>query len=506
MTAIDQNVPRNISSVMEKLGYVSFLSPKQRELILAVAGGNNVLGILPTAGGKSAAYVIPTVANGWRTFVVSPLKALMEDQVRKLKVLGFAAFAVHGDTPRVERELAVASFLSRSNQATFIFASPEMILTKWFLANFGRKKIDLLAIDEVHCISTWGLDFRPEYLRIETIWKRYGKPQLIALSATVDPQILEDILFRIPLGARCVRVEEKPYRANLLVRVEKPGDAEKSVKARNAVAYTRLLEVLSSDDIFMGPTMIYCHTQQATEALFLKLAGWSEQLGYTPVIFHAGLDAAHKDHSLSVFLQSRKPLVVSTTAFGMGIDRADVRRVVHFDAPYTLVDYSQQIGRGGRDGLPTLCLAFYSQHRAKMIEGKGVKDIPPAKFVETVYRLIYKEWVEATAVGRSEFGLAGFLYRTRLWVDKNENIHQKDQYMNRMTQALSILRQVGVITEPESGFQMQRLESGSGLHERLLVATGMADRRVLRESERLRKFFRADNPTQELLWEIVGLG
>jgi ATP-dependent DNA helicase RecQ len=353
-----------VRSVMERLGYDTFKSPEQEELVMGVTAGKDALGILPTGGGKSAAFIIPTIACRWKTVVVSPLIALMTDQVNKLRKQGFRAYALHGEASQAT--WTRAALAATQSWHVFIYASPETLLTEKFARHFPNFNPNLLAIDEAHCVSTWGESFRPQYLRLPTIAKLLNNPQCLALSATIDPLIERDVTRRLPMRKDRIRVTMSPFRENLRLEVRQPGVNERFGTHRDLVAMKVLARILREDT--EGATLVYCYTRMQAGQVYERSIRYAQKHGYSPILFHAEIPKEDKRMALDTFVNHPRPLVFCTSAFGMGIDRPDVRTVVHFDTPSTLVDYAQQIGRGGRDGKPTRCIAFYNPRRLASIE------------------------------------------------------------------------------------------------------------------------------------------
>jgi ATP-dependent DNA helicase RecQ len=366
---------------MSKMGFDTFRSPEQEQLIRAVANGHDAIGILSTGAGKSACFIVPTIALRLKTVVISPLIALMNDQVAKLRRMGVQAFALNGETPEGEWRAAVAAVASRG--AVLLYVSPETLLNPSFRVRFPGFCPDLLAVDEAHCVSTWGETFRPYYLRLREAAKLLGNPQCVALSATIDPRIEADVRKRLPLRKDAVRVAASPFRDNLVVEVRHPGVLEKTIKARNIRAIYELRRIMREDEV--GATIVYCYSRDQSAMAYQRSLGLAQRLGYTPILFHAEIPKTDKRLALGLFLNRPRPIVFCTSAFGMGIDRPDVRTVVHFDTPNTLVDYAQQIGRGGRDGELTRCITFYNPDRLDTIESRDLNSIPPIDFVESVH-------------------------------------------------------------------------------------------------------------------------
>ncbi len=485
---------------MITLGYRSFRSPEQAAVISAVMAGSDVLSVLPTGGGKSACFQLPTIARGHKALVISHLIALMQDQVQKLQARGIAAFAIHSGTTHEERVTAQIMLYGAPSTPAFLYASPEMLLSETFWRQLGRFRPNLIAVDEAHCVSTWGSDFRPSYLRIKEIARRFKEPQCIALSATIDPRIEQDIVGRLPLKKGVYKVIADPYRPNLTVKVEQPGSTRKLVKERTHDARQRLMQLLKQGQT--GASIVYCYSRASAAEEYMALLGFAKKYGYRPLLFHAELPREDKDYALEAFLKVPRPLVFATTAFGMGIDRADVRQIIHFDAPYTLVDYAQQIGRAGRDGLPALCTAFYFERRAKTVELRQVRSVPSIDFVERTYARLVRAWTAADF--KDEYSLPGFVRQQRLFAGSLETMVDIDLYMARVNQSLGLLKKVGYIDDTAGGLKLLSMKPGLDRHTRLLAETLTAERRHVREAARIGKFFNHPEANQALLWQLLG--
>ena len=487
-----------IAQALTRVGFTDFRSPEQEKLISAICGGEDALGILPTGSGKSACFIIPTLAKGWKTMVISPLIALMNDQVSKLRAQGITAYALSSEADKFEVLEATLTMLGTPGKSAFLYVSPEMALSDCFRKRFAHFKPNLLVIDEAHCVSTWGDNFRPTYLRIREIATRFGSPQCVALSATIDKKIEADVCTLLPLRKGFLKVSVSPMRANLRIVVETPGSKAGKVEERNRQARQRLFQILAKES--EGAIIVYCYSRNTVAREYEHVSDMARRLGYTPTLFHATLTPDDKRRALQKFIHEPRPLVFCTTAFGMGIDRPDVRRVIHFDPPSTLVDYAQQIGRGGRDGLPAVCTTFFDPRRIDRLDTQVHATIPDIKFVERIYQRLVNAQGKADDPG--QFSLVGFQRQLELMADKDANY--PELYKQRAQRSIGLLRRAGYITEGEKGMVIKVLGRGSSRHLALIEGCEMANRRQSRETERLKRFFSSEPATQELLWQIVG--
>ena len=308
----------------------------QEEVILTLLSGSSALAVFPTGSGKSLCYQLPSLLLDGLTLVVSPLIALMKDQVEKLRTLGISAARI--DSTLADDEIDEIFAQISSGALRLLFLSPERLAGSAFRQRLKDVHIPLMAIDEAHCISEWGHNFRPDYLKIAGLARRMRVKRILALTATATPQVIRDIRreFRIPLTA-CFRTGV--LRPNLRICVT-ACDGENKDK----ILLGKLLEI-------EGPVIVYATTRQATEAI----ATFLQKNGVSAGSYHAGLTPELRSRVQDAFMQNTLRVVVATTAFGMGIDKPDIRAVIHYHLPKCLEGYSQETGRAGRDGLPARC-------------------------------------------------------------------------------------------------------------------------------------------------------
>ena len=311
----------------------------QQEAVETVMRGEDVLVLMPTGGGKSLCYQVPALCREGMGLVISPLIALMDDQVAGLRQLGVRAAALHSGLEPDEREQIQSDL--RNNRIDILYISPERLLQP-STANFlSKRQISLIAIDEAHCISAWGHEFRPEYRALASLPEMFPGVPRIALTATADPRTRDDILNALGMPDAQVLMASF-HRPNLIV--------EARAKASES---RQLLETLQSHR--EGASIVYCGSRNKTE----RVATMLRDKGLTALPFHAGLSVMEKRATLMRFRSGEEMVIVATIAFGMGIDRPDVRCVVHLDMPSSPEAYYQQIGRAGRDGEPSDTLLLY---------------------------------------------------------------------------------------------------------------------------------------------------
>ena len=337
-----------IHDTVQRMWGFDTLRPMQERAIFAGIEGRDCLTVLPTGGGKSMCYQVPPLITGKATIVVSPLIALMRDQVRGLELLGYKAAAMHSGIDR-EESLDIAKQLL-TGDLDLVLAAPERVVTSSFktliasMCDLGR--LGCIAIDEAHCISQWGHDFRPEYRRIAEIRRVAPDVSIQAFTATATPRVRDDIVKQ--LGLRDPEIMIGRFdRPNLIYRVQ----AREKASEQIASAVARHIAAGDSNG-----AIVYCLSRKDTEKIAAELRG----LGLDADAYHAGLGVSDRHNIEQAFSNETLDIVVATVAFGMGIDRSNVRLVVHASMPKSIEAYQQETGRAGRDGLEAECLLLYS--------------------------------------------------------------------------------------------------------------------------------------------------
>src|SRR4051794_8884553 len=356
-----------LESHLTRFKLVSF-RPGQREVISALLDGHNCLCIMPTGGGKSLCYQLPAVAREGLTLVVSPLIALMKDQVDALTALGIAATFINSSLPAADayqrmNDMALGRF-------DLVYIAPERLRSSLFLEKLREVKVQLLAVDEAHCISEWGHDFRPDYARLGRLRQRLNHPQTIALTATATPDVRTDIVAQLQLQNPRVFITGFS-RPNLHFQVEQI--FSEPDRDRTLINFIRETP---------GAGIVYSATRKACEELAPVLTA---TCGRKVDLYHAGLEPDARRRVQDAFMSGKTPIIVATNAFGMGIDKADLRFVVHYNIPGTLEAYYQEAGRAGRDGDISRCLLLYSQRDRRIQEYFIESAYPDPSVVEQVY-------------------------------------------------------------------------------------------------------------------------
>ena len=415
-------------------GYDSF-RPLQEDIILSVLEGRDTLALLPTGGGKSICFQVPSLALQGLCLVISPLIALMKDQVENLKRRRVKAAAIYSGMSQREIELVINNCV-HANDIRFLYVSPERLKTEMFRINLPQMKVKMIAVDEAHCISQWGYDFRPPYLEIAEIRKQLPGVPVLALTATATPEVVTDIQDKLAFPKH--NVFQKSFkRNNLTYYVVKEEDKN-----------NRMLRIMHK---YAGTGIVYVRNRRKTR----EIAEFLQKNGIAADYYHAGLDTETRDRKQNKWMNGTVRVIVSTNAFGMGIDKPDVRFVIHTDIPDTLEAYFQEAGRGGRDEKPSIAVLLYNDADLKELQRNFDASFPTIETIKNIYECLCKEFRIALGDGKN----------TSYFFDIDYFIRKYGFKVIEFVSAIQFLEKSGYLLLSESLNQVSTLQIACGQTE-----------------------------------------
>ncbi len=398
-------------------GYAGFRGI-QREIIESISSGRDTLGLMPTGGGKSITFQVPALAMTGVCIVITPLIALMKDQVMNLRRRNIAAAAIH--TGLTHDEILATLENCVFGAVKILYVSPERLSSELFCTKLRRIKVSFVTVDEAHCISQWGYDFRPSYLRIADIRAMLPGVPVLALTATATPAVVDDIQDKLGFGSHNV-FRMSFERKNLAYVVRRSADKE-----------AEALHILQRVD---GPAIVYVRSRAKAKEVAEYLAGQ----GISATYYHAGLDNADKDARQKAWVSDKARVMVATNAFGMGIDKPDVRTVIHTDCPDSLEAYFQEAGRAGRDGAKAYAVLLYNGADSRKLAKRIDDNFPEKEYIRKVYEHLAYFFQVAEGYGENitfEFNIEKFC-------------HTFKHFPLRVNSALKILDRAGYIDYAE---------------------------------------------------------
>jgi ATP-dependent DNA helicase RecQ len=408
--------------------------PLQEEIIQSVIQGHDTLALLPTGGGKSLCFQIPGLYLDGICVVISPLISLMKDQVDNLRKKNIKALAIVSGMSKKEIDVALDNCIY--GKVKFLYLSPERLTSDLALTRLSQMPVNLIAVDEAHCISQWGYDFRPSYLRIAELRDTIKNIPVIALTATATPEVRNDIMKQLRFSNQRVFVKSFE-RKNLSYLVEESANKER-----------RIAEILKA---VKGSAVVYVRSRGRTKSI----SDWLNSQGVRSAFYHAGMSQAERNNKQNEWMTNKVQTMVATNAFGMGIDKPDVRTVIHADFPESPESYYQEAGRAGRDEKPAYAVLLYNNQDSEVMETHFTNAFPDLKTIRTIYHALGNYFKTAFGSGTNvsyDFDLAAFASA----YDLNPVI---------VSNVLKILSESGYITLSDGVFIPSRLMFTVGPNE-----------------------------------------
>jgi ATP-dependent DNA helicase RecQ len=407
---------QDIHSILKQYwGYDSF-RPLQEDVITAVLQGKDTLALMPTGGGKSLCYQVPAMSQDGMCLVISPLIALMKDQVENLRRKSITAFAIYSGMSR--KEVINTFKVASESNCKFLYVSPERLETNLFKEYLPGLHISLIAVDEAHCISQWGYDFRPPYLRIAALREELPNVPILALTASATPDVQKDICEKLtspptplPLG----RGEQTPQSENLIngFVVFRQSFERKNLSYSNFKVDSKINKIIEILRKVSGTSIVYCKSRKRTKEIseLLQLQNISADF------YHAGLVQDERNKKQEAWINNKVRVIVCTNAFGMGIDKPDVRTVIHADVPDCLENYYQEAGRAGRDGKTSYAVLLYDERDLHELDQMAALRFPSQDDIRNIYQSVANYLQIPTGTGEYQyydFDISDFLKKFKL--------------------------------------------------------------------------------------------
>ena len=391
----------------------------QLEIIESIGNGHDTLGLMPTGGGKSITFQVPALAKDGTCIVITPLIALMKDQVDHLRHRGIRAAAIYSGLTREEIVTILENCIF--GDIKILYVSPERLSSELFQTKLRHIRVSFITVDEAHCISQWGYDFRPSYLQIANIRKLLPGIPVLALTATATPAVVQDMLEKLGFPSNPGIFKMSFERKNLAYVVRRATDKRE-----------QLIHILNS---LKGPAIVYARSRKRTK----EMADLLSEAGISSTFYHAGLDTAVKDERQKAWQQDQVRVMVATNAFGMGIDKPDVRLVIHIDCPDSIEAYFQEAGRAGRDGRKAYAVLLYNDADQRKLEKRIADTFPEKNYIRQVYE--HLAYFYQIGVG------SGYNHTFEFNIDKF--CHAFHHFPIQVDSALKILNRAGYIEYTE---------------------------------------------------------
>ena len=457
----------NYNEILKRYwGYDDFRGV-QREIIESIGSGHDTLGLMPTGGGKSVSFQVPALAMEGVCIVITPLIALMKDQVHHLRQRGIIAAAIYSGMQRDDIIRILENCILGTTK--LLYVSPERLGSDLFQAKLRHMRVSFITVDEAHCISQWGYDFRPSYLKIADIRRICPDVPVLALTATATPKVVDDICAKLTLNSQRLQVGERSSgMLSTSFRVFRMSFERKNLTYLVSHATDKQADLIHLLDGMKGSAIVYVRSRRHAR----EVAEMLTEAGLSATFYHAGLEHAVKDQRQRDWQHDRVRIMVATNAFGMGIDKSDVRMVVHYDCPDSIEAYFQEAGRAGRDGQPARAILLYNATDEPKLH-KRVKDTFPEKdYIRKVYEHLAYYYQIATGDGYGvtrEFNIDDFCHKFKHFpvpVHSSLQILQRAGYIEYLEEQDNQARVKFIVTRDD----LYRLRGDTPHEEKVIVA------------------------------------